>query len=229
MRRMNVASTSEEFFKNHRRDILKVLRDHLHEVKRVKELFDQFKPIYKNEMQIKVKKFINRSENSLELMNEYSTFLNELRTFRAIARELPEPVAFPLFEVGTALVKEEIQNRINKYIIAILRKFENDLKDQAKSIGENFQEIAVYYDKSLETAEDVVEMETYKNNLQLDMSILQRKLSSTRKCLFFLICQTDYAEILLEQSTESGTQDGQCVKYVDEMLAWPQRLNDHAD
>lgn len=229
MRRMNVASTSEEFFKNHRRDILKVLRDHLHEVKRVKELFDQFKPIYKNEMQIKVKKFINRSENSLELMNEYSTFLNELRTFRAIARELPERVAFPLFEVGTALVKEEIQNRINKYIIAILRKFENDLKDQAKSIGENFQEIAVYYDKSLETAEDVVEMETYKNNLQLDMSILQRKLSSTRKCLFFLICQTDYAEILLEQSTESGTQDGQCVKYVDEMLAWPQRLNDHAD
>jgi len=135
---MNVASTSEEFFKNHRRDILKVLRDHLHEVKRVKELFDQFKPIYKNEMQIKVKKFINRSENSLELMNEYSTFLNELRTFRAIARELPERVAFPLFEVGTALVKEEIQNRINKYIIAILRKFENDLKDQAKSIGENF-------------------------------------------------------------------------------------------
>lgn len=195
---MNVASTSEDFFKNHRRDILKVLRDHLHEVKRVKEIFDQFKPIYKNEMQIKVKKFINRSENSLELMNQYSTFLNELRTFRAIARELPERVAFPLFEVGTALVKEEIQTRINKYIVAILRKFENDLKDQAKSIGENFQEIANYYDKNLETAEIVVEMETFKNNLQLDMSILQRKLSSTRKCLFFLICQTDYSEILME-------------------------------
>ena len=40
MRRLNVASTNEEFFKNHRRDILKVLRDHLAEVKRVKEVFD---------------------------------------------------------------------------------------------------------------------------------------------------------------------------------------------
>jgi len=49
-RKIEVASMKEEFFKKHRRDILKVLRDHLHEVKRVKELYDQFKPIYKNEM-----------------------------------------------------------------------------------------------------------------------------------------------------------------------------------
>ena len=41
-------------------------------------------------------------------------------------------------------------------------------------------------------------METYKNNLQMDMSVLQRKLSAARKNLFFLICQTDYQEILME-------------------------------
>ena len=55
-------------------------------------------------------------------------------------------------------------------------------------ICENFEEIAKFYDKILESAEDVVEMETYKNNLQLDMSLLQRNLAETRKCLFFLIC-----------------------------------------
>lgn len=59
-------------------------------------------------MHIRVKTFINRSESSLELMPDYSTFLNELRKYRSLARELPERVAFPLFEVGTALVKEEI-------------------------------------------------------------------------------------------------------------------------
>ena len=40
----------EEFFKKHRRDMLKVLRDHLYEVKRVRELFDQFRPIYRSDM-----------------------------------------------------------------------------------------------------------------------------------------------------------------------------------
>ena len=32
-----------------------VLREHLHEVKRVRELFEQFKPIYKSEMQFRVR------------------------------------------------------------------------------------------------------------------------------------------------------------------------------
>lgn len=162
-------------------------------------------------------------------MQDYSTFLNELRRYRALARELPERVAFPLFEIGTSLVKEEIQSRIDKYIISILWRFELDLKTRAKSICENFDEIAKFYDKTLETAEDVVEMDTYKNNLQLDMSLLQRNLATTRKCLFFLICQTDYNEILMEQAQESGGLDGECIKYVDEMLAWPARLNEHCD
>ena len=87
---------------------MKVLRDHLHEVKRVRELFDQFKPIYKNDMQSRVREFKNRPESALDQMQDYSTFLNELRRYRALARELPERVAFPLFEVGTSLVKEEI-------------------------------------------------------------------------------------------------------------------------
>ena len=26
-----------------------------------------------------------------------------------------------------------------------------------------------------------------------------------------------------------NAKDGECVRYIDEMLAWPQRLNDHAD
>ena len=228
-RTMKVASTSEEFFKRHRRDILKVLREHLHEVKRVRELFDQFKPIYKSEMQSRVRLFINRPENSLDLMQEYSTFLNELRRYRALARELPERVAFPLFEVGTNLVKEEVQSRINKYITAILWKFECDLKVRAKTICENFEEIRTYYKRELTSAEDVVEMERYKNNLQSDMSHLQRNLAATRKCLLFLVCQTDYSEILVDTAPEAGSQDGECIKFVDEMLAWPQKLNEYCE
>ena len=82
-----------------------------------------------------------------------------------MARELPERVGFPLFEVGTHIVKEEIQSRIDKYIIAILWNFETDLKNRAKQICERFAEIARRYDKKLETADDVIEIESFKNNL----------------------------------------------------------------
>ena len=70
------------------------------------------------------------------------------------------------------IVKEEIQQRIDNYIISTLWKFEQDLMVRAQSICQNFEEIAGNYDKVLETAEDVVEMETYKSNLQLDMTVL---------------------------------------------------------
>ena len=64
----------------------------------------------------------------------------------------------------------------------------------------------------------------------MDMSVLQRDLASTRQCLFFLVCQSDYVEILEETSTDTGiNRDSLCSKYIDEMLAWPQRLNDHCD
>ena len=72
-------------------------------------------------------------------------------------------------------------------------------------------------------------METYKNNLQLDMQVLQRNLASTRQCLFFLICQSDYEEILAVAPGEAGGAEGDCVRYVDEMLAWPSRLNEHCE
>jgi len=123
-------------------------------------------------MQARVKSFINRTENSLDLMTEYSEFLNELRRYRAMARELPERVAFPLFEVGTSLVKEEIKARIDKYMISILWKFECDLKTKAHSICDTYEEIAREYDKSLETADQVVAMEAFKNNLTTDMQVL---------------------------------------------------------
>lgn len=54
-------------------------------------------------------------------------------------------------------------------------------------------------------------------------------MASTRKCLYFLVCQSDYEEILMIAPPESGGIDGECVRFVDEMLAWPKRLNDHCD
>ena len=44
-RKMSLAHPGEDFFKKQKRDILKVLTNHLHEAKRAREVFDQFRTI----------------------------------------------------------------------------------------------------------------------------------------------------------------------------------------
>ena len=61
-------------------------------------------------------------------------------------------------------------------MVKILEKFESDLKVRAKEICKAFEAISEKYRERLTSAEEVVAMETYKNNLQLDMSQLQRNL-----------------------------------------------------
>ena len=34
---------------------------------------------------------------------------------------------------------------------------------------------------------------------------------------------------MMTSAQESGTMDGECVKYVDEMIAWPSKLNEHME
>ena len=82
-----------------------------------------------------------------------------------MARQLPVRIAFPLFEVGVSIVKDEIADRIKKFMVAILKCFEADLTDKTAALCEEFRSIAEYLDKNLENAEDVVEMDNYKNNL----------------------------------------------------------------
>lgn len=62
------------------------------------------------------------------------------------------------------------------------------------------------------------------------MSQLQRNMSATRKCLFFLICQSEYKEILTDgEGSEAVSSDGYCLTFVDEMLAWPNKLNNEME
>ena len=69
-------------------------------------------------------------------------------------------------------MKEEIQDRIKKFMIEVLTSFEADLSAKTASLCEEFQEISDELDKNLKTAQEVVEMDNYKNNLLLDMSKL---------------------------------------------------------
>lgn len=128
-------------------------------------------------------------------MQEFANFLHELRIYRAMVRQLPARIAFPLFEVGCSIVKEELADRIKKFMISILKCFQDDLTEKTAGLCEEFRSIAEHLNKNLETAEDVIEMDNYKNNLLLDMAKLQRKLTFNRNCTFFLACQNEYEDV----------------------------------
>ena len=53
-RKMNLAHPQEDFFKKQKKDMLKVLAGHLQEVKRAREVFEQFRPIWSGQMQARV-------------------------------------------------------------------------------------------------------------------------------------------------------------------------------
>ena len=103
-------------------------------------------------MQKKVQEFITHDVPPLERMTQYAEFLNTLRRYRGMARQLPTRIAFPLFEVGCSIVKEEIQDRIKKFMIEVLKSFEADLSDKTAKLCEEFQEISDELDKNLKTA-----------------------------------------------------------------------------
>ena len=71
-RNISVANSQEDFFHYHKTKVLNVLRDHLDEVKRVKEVFVQFQSIISNELLKRVLAFLEQPGSALDKRPEYT-------------------------------------------------------------------------------------------------------------------------------------------------------------
>ncbi len=68
------------------------------------EIYAQFESVIKGTLQQRVKDFIQDERTE----RQYEALLKELRFYQKLSVQLPTIVFFPMFEVGTILVKEEI-------------------------------------------------------------------------------------------------------------------------
>lgn len=66
-------------------------------------------------------------------------------------------------------------------------KFESALTARSQQICDRYAQICRHLEKVLRTPSDVVDMDRYKNNLLLEMGILQEKMFENRKSVFFLL------------------------------------------
>ncbi len=64
--------------------------------------------------------------------------IKELRYFQKLSLQLPTIVLFPMFEVGTNIVKEEIQRRLKNLIAVVFRKFESQMVVRSQNICEKY-------------------------------------------------------------------------------------------
>lgn len=60
-------------------------------------------------------------------LDSFKTYLDEVRHYRCLVSQLPEKVAFPLFEVGLLQIKTELKNRVESLLYTLLSTLERDI------------------------------------------------------------------------------------------------------
>lgn len=76
------------------------MKDHLNEIKRVTEIFVQFEIIIKDELKARIQKFLDLIEDTYDEIDNFRSLILEVHLYRCLVGQLPEKVAFPMFEVG---------------------------------------------------------------------------------------------------------------------------------
>ena len=82
-----------------------VIRLHLDEIVRVNECFLQFRAVINCEFVDNIDRFVRRTEHPAEKLDQFRSYLDQCRHYQHLARQLPERIAFPMFEIGTRQVK----------------------------------------------------------------------------------------------------------------------------
>ena len=121
-----------------------------------------------------------------------------------------------MFEIGTLLVKEELQRRVKTLLALVFKRYESTMAVRSQMICDKYQQICKYLDKQLKTPHDVVDMERFKNNLLLEIGTLQEKTHENRKAAFFLL----HLDKVYEEDTWA---------LLKALYDWPDKLNAHMD
>jgi hypothetical protein len=64
--------------------------------------------------------------------------LSEIKYYQKLSLQLPSVVFFPLFEIGTSIVKEEIQRRLKVCLGSVMKTCESSLVVRSEGICEKY-------------------------------------------------------------------------------------------
>jgi hypothetical protein len=101
--------------------------------------------------------------------------------------QIPFKVSLPLFEVDLSLVREGLIKRLESIKNYLFGRFEKNLVSSSQAICARYREIALYLDRELKNAKEILEMDMYKNNLILEMTSLRDRIHANRQIIFFLV------------------------------------------
>ena len=100
-----------------------------------------------------------------------------------------------MFEVGLQQVKAELEERVSSSLHSILQLIEDDIVSEAGSITCRYKELETKLCETLQTAEDVVEMDLFKSVMPLTINELSARMKRFKSIVFFLYQHNDMPSI----------------------------------
>ena len=177
---LRVTDEAETCYQKAKEDILHIVSTHLHEAKRVLEVYQQFDEVIKGPLARRVTKTLTQLQDDAMFGHstdkDYSVLIKELRYLQKLSRQLPTIIFLPMFEVGARSVKEEIQRRLDGLLGQVFESYEAGVIAAAHALCNRYESIKEHLGQPLNTPSDVVEMDKYKNDLLLDMTRLQAEM-----------------------------------------------------
>jgi hypothetical protein len=92
-----------------------------------------------------------------------------------------------MFAVDLREVKQNLLDKTNELIKLLTKGFEEDIIENYDIIMKKYDEILISLDKTLYTAEDVVEMNRTKTEVSLELTSVQRDIDDTYRIISYLL------------------------------------------
>jgi len=137
--------------------VLDHLQTHYVECQESFRIYDAFLNFVNQSAAKEIAKLLEKKNQNI--FNEYSTYLNALKKYERALAKFPPSIFFPLFEVSIESATESIRDIIKELKQKIFGFIEGNLFKSMKGICNIYSDFALYLRKSLNTAEEVEEME----------------------------------------------------------------------
>ena len=191
---LQVASVDEERFVRMKGLVLDKLSLHLQEAMDIIDIFAPLQDLVDGSLVNYTIHFINqpfpKKNKGLDydlMLQQYNIKVKELRRIERLVRKVPNAVFFSMFEVDCSIAKNQLLNNILALKNQVFLQIENQVIHNFKQICAQYDEIEKTLHDSLQSADDVVAMETYKNSLVVDLVVVLEKCNQNRKLLFYLV------------------------------------------
>lgn len=138
------------------------------------KIFDQFKPIYEKKFVKTITEFLKKDSKYWTIV-EFKDIYVELESFIFLLEKVPNKIFFPLFEIDTTLVKDNLFKTMEELRNKMKDKLEEMFSDKIQHIKTNYDSLYERMREKVTNADEYSEMEQFMYELIQEKILLSNK------------------------------------------------------